>query len=130
MGRAAECFKSSLKYNPYLWSSFENLCQLGDYAVNPLSGDINMQILIRVLKRILILHVRKRMFSNKVIMSLLLIFFILMTYLNDFSLLEKFEVMPFRANCLGEQHSHKSESYLLASFITSDKSSSPRTGNW
>lgn len=27
--RAAECFKSSLKYNPYLWSSFENLCQLG-----------------------------------------------------------------------------------------------------
>ncbi|XP_068751577.1 cell division cycle protein 27 homolog isoform X1 [Montipora capricornis] len=30
MGRAAECFKSSLKYNPYLWSSFENLCQLGE----------------------------------------------------------------------------------------------------
>ncbi|KAJ7380485.1 anaphase-promoting complex subunit cdc27 [Desmophyllum pertusum] len=28
--RAAECFKSSLKYNPYLWSSFENLCQLGE----------------------------------------------------------------------------------------------------
>lgn len=27
--RAAECFKSSLKYNPFLWSSFENLCQLG-----------------------------------------------------------------------------------------------------
>lgn len=29
-GRAAECFKSSLKYNPYLWTSFENLCQLGE----------------------------------------------------------------------------------------------------
>ncbi|XP_027052490.1 cell division cycle protein 27 homolog [Pocillopora damicornis] len=28
--RAAECFKSSLKYNPFLWSSFENLCQLGE----------------------------------------------------------------------------------------------------
>lgn len=27
--RAAECFKSSLKYNPYLWSSFQSLCEIG-----------------------------------------------------------------------------------------------------
>ncbi|CAB3998814.1 cell division cycle 27 homolog [Paramuricea clavata] len=28
--RAIECFKSSLKHNPLLWSSFETLCKLGE----------------------------------------------------------------------------------------------------
>ncbi|XP_028393354.1 cell division cycle protein 27 homolog [Dendronephthya gigantea] len=28
--RAVECFKSSLKHNPLLWSSFETLCKLGE----------------------------------------------------------------------------------------------------
>lgn len=29
--RAIECFKSSLKHNPLLWSSFETLCTLGNF---------------------------------------------------------------------------------------------------
>jgi hypothetical protein len=29
--RAIECFKSSLKHNPLLWSSFETLCKLGNH---------------------------------------------------------------------------------------------------
>ncbi|EDO43788.1 predicted protein, partial [Nematostella vectensis] len=28
--RAAECFKSSLRHNPFLWTSFEALCNLGE----------------------------------------------------------------------------------------------------
>ncbi|XP_046860026.1 cell division cycle protein 27 homolog [Xenia sp. Carnegie-2017] len=28
--RAVECYKSSLKHNPFLWSSFEALCKLGE----------------------------------------------------------------------------------------------------
>ena len=30
---AAKHYRSSLKYNPYLWSSFEALCHLGVYVV-------------------------------------------------------------------------------------------------
>lgn len=41
--KAIECFQASLKLNPFLWSSFEMLCELGDTSDPNLIFQVNSQ---------------------------------------------------------------------------------------